>query len=332
MNAAVSDHHPKVNLVLRRLRRPVLVLLPVVLAASLTACGNEDGDGGSTGGGRERLEAVEVSGDPGTQPEVEWKGRMEAGDVETETLVEGEGPVVEDGDQVVTNIWIGNGYTQEQAYSTYESGQTETVTVGDDLSPIFAEAFEGQTIGSRVAVTASADEAFGEAGNPQLNLANKDSVLVIIDLVGTVLDGPEGTEQPEPAWAPNLIVKQKLPKAFGWRGVPEPTAGLRSALLIEGEGQPVEKGDTITVNYLGQVYGAEKPFDESYSKGTPASFQIGTGAVIKGWDQTLVGVPVGSRVIMAIPPKLGYGTAGNEGAGIKGTDTLYFLVDVLAAG
>ncbi|HYH34821.1 MAG TPA: FKBP-type peptidyl-prolyl cis-trans isomerase, partial [Nocardioides sp.] len=105
---------------------------------------------------------------------------------------------------------------------------------------------------------------------------------------------------------------------------------LKSAYLIEGEGPAVEKGQTIVVDYLGQVYGGKKPFDESFSA-QPASFQIGVGGVVKGWDQTLVGAPVGSRVVMAIPPKLGYGEQGNEGAGIKGTDTLYFVVDVLAA-
>ena len=49
-----------------------------------------------------------------------------------------------------------------------------------------------------------------------------------------------------------------------------------------------------------------------------------------GWAQALAGKTVGSRVWMALPPRFGYGAAGNEGAGIKGTDTIYFLVDILA--
>ena len=92
----------------------------------------------------------------------------------------------------------------------------------------------------------------------------------------------------------------------------------------------MESGQTITVDYLGQVYAAKKPFDESYSK-EPASFAIGTGGVIPGWDKTLVGAEVGSRMILAIPPEDGYGAEGNESAGIKGTDTLYFVVDILSA-
>jgi peptidylprolyl isomerase len=86
------------------------------------------------------------------------------------------------------------------------------------------------------------------------------------------------------------------------------------------------------VNYLGQVYGGDAPFDSSFSRGAPTSFQIGVGAVVKGWDKALVGRAVGSRVLLSIPPDLGYGEEGNKQAGIKATDTLYFVVDILAAG
>ena len=95
-------------------------------------------------------------------------------------------------------------------------------------------------------------------------------------------------------------------------------------------GAKVKAGQTLTVNYLGQVYEADKPFDESYS-GEPAEFPIGVGQVIPGWDERLVGRTVGSRVILEIPPADGYGEQGNEQAGIKGTDTLFFVVDILGA-
>ena len=51
--------------------------------------------------------------------------------------------------------------------------------------------------------------------------------------------------------------------------------------------------------------------------------------LVEGWQQALVGKTVGSRVVIAVPPRLGYGAEGNEGAGIRGTDTIYFLIDVL---
>jgi peptidylprolyl isomerase len=63
----------------------------------------------------------------------------------------------------------------------------------------------------------------------------------------------------------------------------------------------------------------------------PAAFQIGAGRVIDGWDQGLVGQKIGSQVLLVIPPELGYGANGNPDAGISGTDTLVFVVDILDA-
>src|SRR4051794_37509423 len=111
----------------------------------------------------------------------------------------------------------------------------------------------------------------------------------------------------------------------------KPSAKITSTVLVKGKGPKVAKGDLLVADYLGQVYGTNKVFDNSYDRGQPAGFPIGTGQVIKAWDETLVGVPAGSRVEMLVPPADGYGTGGNPQAGIKGTDTLVFVVDVIAS-
>jgi len=133
---------------------------------------------------------------------------------------------------------------------------------------------------------------------------------------------------------------KSLPKVSGGYGdKPKVTADtkekpgtkLRSSVLVEGKGTKVAKGDLLVADYLGSVYATNKVFDNSYDRGQPAGFEIGTGKVIKGWDETLVGVTTGSRILMVIPPAKGYGTEGNTDAGIKGTDSLVFVVDVIAA-
>ena len=101
--------------------------------------------------------------------------------------------------------------------------------------------------------------------------------------------------------------------------------------LIEGEGEPVQAGDSVTFDYLGQVYGTETIFDESYTT-APRTFTVGEGSLIKAWDEGLVGVEAGSRVMIIAPPEYGYGENGNPQAKIKGTDTLVFVVDVLGVG
>ena len=137
---------------------------------------------------------------------------------------------------------------------------------------------EGQTIGSRVLVAAPAEDAFGEAGNPALGIANQDTVIIVIDLVSGVLDGPQGTDKDAPDWTPEIVEKDGVPTSLDFKGTPEPADRLRIAPLVQGDGAKVEKGQTIVVDYLGQVYGGEAPFDSSYSRGEPTSFQIGTGA------------------------------------------------------
>jgi peptidylprolyl isomerase len=317
----------------RRLRRLPAALLPLVLVAGgASACGNDSGTNGSSSS-TGALSAVSISGKPGQAPKVTYKKQMEATSLQTKVLVKGDGDVVENGDQVTTQIYIGNGYLKKKAFSTYDQGKPEQVTLNSQLSPVFADALKGRTVGSRVAVTAPADKAFGEGGNPQLNIANKDSVLLVVDLISKskVLDGPHGSQQKLPAWAPALNTTPDGVTGLDFEGATKPDGKLRSAALIKGDGATVQKGQSITVNYLGEVYGAAKPFDESYSRGEPTSFDIGTGAVIPGWDKTLVGATVGSRMVLAIPPADGYGKTGNSQAGIKGTDTLYFVVDILAA-
>lgn len=307
---------------LRRFRRPALLLLPAVLLASLTACGDDKG-GASTYDG---LDAVTITGDVGKEPEVAWKGEMKTDKIEATTITKGDGAVLEDGAQVVTHIWIGNGFTQKKSFSTYDTDQPETLTNDDSISPIFVDAMKGATLGSRVAVTAPADKAFGEGGNPKLEIGNKDSVLVIVDLVE--LYAPPKTVDVPQSKLPALVILKGEPVGLDFKGLPKPKADgdLLRSIVKEGKGKTVTSSMTVTANYLGQVYGAMKPFDESYSK-KPVPFAL-TG-VIPGWTSGLSGVKVGSRVLLQIPPDLGYGA--QEQANIPANSTLYFVVDIISA-
>ena len=222
---------------------------------------------------------------------------------------------------VLAHLWIGNGFSQEQAFSTYDEKQAELLTVNDQL-PAFLAGIKDAKVGSRIAVTASAEEAFGAAGNAQLGIGNKDTVLVIVDLVSKVLDEPEG----ERAAGPRLDAGPEVQEGRAHRvrlrrarpSRPTTCAGVQ---LIKGTGPRVKKGQTIAVRYLGQVFGGEKPFDENFSdrQGAPTTFGIGTGAGHQG-----LGPGPRRRARSApgwcssIPPELGYGEEGNPDAGIQG--------------
>ncbi len=103
---------------------------------------------------------------------------------------------------------------------------------------------------------------------------------------------------------------------------------LQTTVLSRGTGPAVGKGELLVADYVGELWDGGKVFDSSFKRGAPASFTIGTGQVIPGWDKALVGQTAGSRVLLVIPPADGYGNTGNSQGGIKGTDTLVFVVDV----
>jgi peptidylprolyl isomerase len=108
-----------------------------------------------------------------------------------------------------------------------------------------------------------------------------------------------------------------------------PSSALQAKVLSPGSGPAVVKGQLLVADYLGQIWRG-KVFDNSYDRKTPFAVPIGLAQVIPGWDKALVGKRVGSRVLLVIPPADGYGTAGSPGAGIKGTDTLAFVVDIVS--
>ena len=107
-----------------------------------------------------------------------------------------------------------------------------------------------------------------------------------------------------------------------------PPTQLESKDLIVGTGPAAKAGDKVTVQYVGVSYSAKKIFDSSWSRSQPFAFTLGAGTVIAGWDHGVVGMQVGTRRELIIPPSLAYG-AQSPGPGITANDTLIFIVDLV---
>ena len=107
-----------------------------------------------------------------------------------------------------------------------------------------------------------------------------------------------------------------------------PPSELTIEDLVPGDGPEARTGDTVTVHYVGKVWSSGQEFDSSWGR-EPFQFTIGRGQVIAGWDQGIVGMHVGGRRKLVIPPDLAYGERGAPPA-IGPGETLVFVVDLLS--
>jgi peptidylprolyl isomerase len=190
----------------------------------------------------------------------------------------------------------------------------------------------GARAGDAVLLAIAPKDAYGPTGNGT-TVSPGDSIVAVVDLLAVTnpLAKATGRTVSAPASVPVLRTNSKgIPTGFtAGKRVPAQVTRLGVYPVIQGTGPKTRTGQTLLVQYLGQLYPAKAVFDESWTRGQPFSFRLGTG-VIAGWSQGLVGQRVGSRVILVIPPALGYGKAGSPPK-IPKNAPLIFSVDILSA-
>lgn len=107
-------------------------------------------------------------------------------------------------------------------------------------------------------------------------------------------------------------------------------SGLQMWDVVVGTGKNAEGGDMIAAHYIGTFANGNK-FDSSYDRGEPFAFILGGGMVIKGWDQGLLGMKVGGKRKLIIPPELAYGNRDIGNGKIPPNSTLFFEIELVAA-
>ncbi|WP_171074547.1 FKBP-type peptidyl-prolyl cis-trans isomerase [Nonomuraea basaltis] len=300
--------------------------MPLILFAA--ACGSDNGGaapsapaGGSAG--------VKVTGNVGAKPTVAFPSGAPATKSSYEVLQAGTGAEVKAGDKLIVNLtvynWDGKGNAVQG--SSYDTKKPETVPVNEQLPPVLKEGFTKVKHGGRLlAVLANDSVAQQQATTPA-----EPTKVFVIDVVGAqpaALKAATGKEtgesikgvkvdNPGGDKAPTLTTKTSE----------KPSGKLVVKTIITGTGAKVQASQTLSVHYTGKIWGTDKQFDSSWERGQPAEFPL--AQVIQGWQQGLAGLPVGSRVVMSIPPDLGYGDQAQEG--IPAKSTLVFVVDILGA-
>ena len=279
--------------------------------------------------GGSEIDQVKVTGAEGKVPTVEFPTKGDGTSQlsfiktsQTKVVKEGSGPAFT-GDQLVTFEYvIVNSANGEVLASTKFDGTDAASQVFDSsTTKIFCDALTGVKEGSLVVFA-----------NPKSE-ADPNGTTYVLQLKKVYLPHANGAIQPLPTGLPSVV---RAPKT-GQPGLVAPSFSapkdFQKATLIKGAGEVVKTGDSITVHYVGWVWGSEigAAFDSSWDSGNgPATFTLksGDGGLIPGFVKALEGETVGSQVIASMPAADGYGADGNGGS-IPGGATLLFVVDIL---
>jgi FKBP-type peptidyl-prolyl cis-trans isomerase len=304
------------------------LFVPLIATAALAGCGSSSAPTPAASPNA----SVTATGTFGKAPAVKIPAKKAGSNLYVKTEVQGSGTALASTNAFLGNyvVYIWSGATHKLALSTYTA--TPQVLSGK-LLPGLTTALEGKKMGSRVLAVLPPKYGYGTAGNSQVGVTGADTLVFVVDMIkayaGTA--SASGTQVSNGGGSLPTVT----PKANSAPTVKIPTTTPPSKLvvktLIKGSGAPLAKGQEVVTQYVGLNWRTRAIFDSSWSRGSPFGFEIGASPaqIISGWDQGLIGVPVGSRVMLVVPPKEGYGSTGQAQAGIKGTDTLVFVVDVL---
>jgi FKBP-type peptidyl-prolyl cis-trans isomerase len=276
-----------------------------------------------------------VTGDFGKTPVVTLPSTKPSGQFVVHTVIQGTGPTVSSSDFAVFNYSVVDWTTGKTLAAAYgKGGAPELLQPTQAVLPGLEDAVVGHKVGSRVVSIAPPGAATGQMSATALQqngVGAKDTLVFVVDVnqaVGTK-DAVQGTQSASPADMPSVVATAGKAASFTIPDSARKPKSLQTAVLIKGTGEKVTAGQTIVVQYTGATLANGKVFDSSWTDQGAFATPIGTGQVIPGWDQGLVGQTVGSRVLLSIPSNLAYGAKGQ--GPIPANAPLVFVVDILAA-
>jgi peptidylprolyl isomerase len=327
-------------------RVAVALVAPIAIASALLAgCSSSSTANTANAVGGTNGTVKVTSGAAGKAPTVVIPSAKPSTSLVTKTLVKGSGPVLASTDSYLANfqVYIWRGKTHKLVFSSYPgSSQTSTGQSTPQVLPVtigltgLQKAVAGQHVGSRVLAVLPPKYGYGAQGNSQIGVKPTDTLVWEIDILQafTSTEGATGKQITNGGGKlPKVTSSATTGPTITIPTKSAPPAKLVVTTLIKGTGTPVKAGQAIVVRYVGSIWRTGKVFNDNWPNvqtptAPPNVFQL--GQLIPAWNTGLVGVPVGSRVMLVVPPAEGYGSKGQSSAGIKGTDTLVFVVDILA--
>jgi FKBP-type peptidyl-prolyl cis-trans isomerase len=324
------------------MRRTLAVTAIVPVLAALAVAGCSSSSPGTASGAPTVIgqtqdagadASVKVSGEFGKTPAVTIPAAKAGSGLAVETIIQGTGSALTSSQSFVANyvVYTWNGTGHKLAANSY-SGNPVLMSA-DSMLPGLQKAMTGKPVGSRVLAVIPPVDAYGSTGDPSEGVTASTTLVFVVDVLGAYANNASatGTQVPAGSGLPTVSnTTGAAPKITIPGNAPPKT--LVSKTLIQGTGPKVVSGQYIVVQYTGMIWRTGKVFASSWSSGQPQGLEIDQPeGVIVGWDIGLTGQNVGSRVLLVIPPDDGYGPKGQSQAGIKGTDTLVFVIDILGA-
>jgi FKBP-type peptidyl-prolyl cis-trans isomerase len=312
-------------------RTAAALVVPLLAAMALVGCGSSGGSSASNPN-----TSVSVTGAFNKSPQVKIPKQTAGSKLTITTPIKGKGATLATGDDVLANvaIYVWSGKTSKLLQSTY-TAVPQVLPANIGLTGL-AQAIKGKTMGSRVLAVVPPKYGYGTSGNSELGVTGKDTTVWVLDLIKSFSPTASATGKQVSSGGGSLPTVKASAGSAPTITIPKnsPPSKLITKTLIQGSGPKLTAGQTVVAQYVAVNWRTKKVFNETWpssaSSGTPFSFALSDTDVVPGFVKGLTGVPVGSRVMLVIPPADGYGKTGNSQAGIKGTDTLVFVVDVLA--
>jgi peptidylprolyl isomerase len=298
-------------------------------ALALTACG----DGGEQKGSA--LDKITVTGGSDTEaPTVKVEPKpLTVTETTTRVVKAGDGAAVK-GDEVVSIKYVLLNGKDSSVLDTNFGKQNLGLSLdAQDLLPGLKKGLKDQKVGSRILVAMPPKDAFGTQGNTEIKVGGTDTIVFLMDVLSATkpLASAQGKDVKPAAGLPTVKVEDGKAATITIPQGKKPPTKTVGQLLVDGDGATVTAGQTVRVTYTGALWKNGEVFDSSAN--SPQKYfetVIGKQQVIKAWDAQIVGRKVGSRLLLVVPPADGYGAAGSPPK-ISGTDTLVFVVDILAA-
>lgn len=278
------------------------------------------------------LPAVTAGAKFGAKPTVAKGTGTPSKNLAVKTLIAGSGKTVAENDYIQAH-YLGQVWDTAKVFDNSYDRKTPLLIQLAQGSIIdgWRYALTGKKAGSRVIFSVPPTWGYGKEGNSQAGIKGTDTLVFVADIQATfnASSSAKGTDVPQNDAALPKVGTNTDGKAPSI-DIPKKDAPteLVAKYVIEGDGDVVAAKDSVLVQYKGVFWDNGKEFDSTYSHKALTSF--GLQQVVKGWAQGLTGKKVGSRVLIVIPPKLGYGDKPPAGSGIKKDSVLVFTVDILA--